>query len=160
MMTRALIAIGAVLVFGTVDWQIAGKERLRSGGQTVYLDLEPRDPRSLMQGDYMALNFALAREIAPRVNASVDGPGVAVLKLNDKRVGAFSRLDDGAPLSPEEVRFRFRIRRGTVWLGTNAFFFHEGDEVRYRPTHFGEFRVNERGDAMLVDLRDQNLGKL
>jgi len=30
--------------------------------QVVYLELAPVDPRSLIQGDYMALRFALARE--------------------------------------------------------------------------------------------------
>ncbi|XOT97907.1 GDYXXLXY domain-containing protein, partial [Alcaligenes pakistanensis] len=30
-------------------------------GQTVLLELAPVDPRSLMQGDYMSLNFALSQ---------------------------------------------------------------------------------------------------
>ena len=49
------------------------------------------------------------------------------------------------------------MRIGSVWLGTNAFFFHEGDAERYRDARYGEFRVNEDGEAMLVDLRDKDL---
>ena len=156
-MTRILLALGAVLVFGTVNWQIAGKERLRTNGQVVYLEQAPVDPRSLMQGDYMALNFRLAREIREK------GPsesGAAVLKLDERRIGKFLQLDTGAPLGPDEMRFRFRLRQGAVWLGTNAFFFHEGEADRYRGALFGEFRVNDQGDAILVDLRDKDLRKM
>jgi uncharacterized membrane-anchored protein len=113
-----------------------------------------------MQGDYMALNFALAREIGGWVRENRDGPRAAVLKLDERRVGNFVRLDLGGPLNPGEMRFRFRIRNSAVWLGTNAFFFHEGDEERYRGARFGEFRVGEDGDAMLVDLRNNDLQKM
>jgi uncharacterized membrane-anchored protein len=154
MMPRILVVLGAVLVFGTVNWQIAGKERLRSSGQVVYLELAPVDPRSLMQGDYMALNFRLAQQIA----TAPEGSHVAIVKLDDRRVvSGFERLDTGGPVNPGEMRFRFRIRNVQVWLGTNAFFFHEGEQERYRNARYGEFRVNEDGDAMLVDLRDKDL---
>jgi uncharacterized membrane-anchored protein len=146
-----------VLVFGAINWQIAAKETLRSTGQTVFLELAPVDPRSLMQGDFMALNFALARTISGRVPSDDLSVRTAVLRLNPQRIGGFERLDTGGPLNPGEMRFRFRIRRGSVWLGTNAFFFHEGDAERYRAARFGEFRVNQNGDAMLVDLRDANV---
>jgi uncharacterized membrane-anchored protein len=160
--TRILLLLGALLVFGTVNWQIAGKERLRTDGQPVFLALAPRDPRSMMQGDYMALNFALAQSISYALGTeqAPDGVQTAILKLSPRRVVAFVRLDNGAPLSAGEVRFRFRIRKGGVWLGTNAFFFHEGEENRYAPARFGEFRVNEAGDAMLVAVRDANLNKM
>ena len=157
MITRGLLLFGAVLVFGGVNWQIANKERLRANGQTVYLELAPIDPRSLMQGDYMALNFAVARAISGVVSQEDSGSHAAILELDQRRVGAFVRLDDGAPLGPGELRFRFRMRNGSVWLGTNAFFFHEGDAERYRDARYGEFRVNEDGEAMLVDLRDKDL---
>jgi uncharacterized membrane-anchored protein len=158
--TRILTLTGALMVFGTINWQVAGKEHLRVDGQVVYLDLAPKDPRSLMQGDYMALNFGVTREIARQVDLGQDGPHVAVLRLNERRIGDFVRLDTGGSLNPGEVRFRFRIRRGEVWLGTNAFFFHEGEAERYQGARFGEFRVNESGEAMLVDVRDKDLQKM
>jgi uncharacterized membrane-anchored protein len=156
MMTRGLLILGAVLVFGGVNWQMEKKEQLRYAGQTVYLELAPVDPRSLMQGDYMALNFALVRQIG---DVPVPG-GVAILKVDGDHVGTFSRMDRGGPLGPGEVRFRFRMRRGSPWLGTNAFFFHEGEAERYRDAKYGEFRVGEDGEAMLVNLVAKDLQKL
>lgn len=156
MITRVLLVAGAVLVFGGVNWQVANKERLRAAGKIVFLELAPIDPRSLMQGDYMALNFAVARAINP-----TDESGeTAILKLDARRIGTYDGMDDGKPLRPDEQRLRFRIRNGAVWLGTNAFFFQEGDAKRYSGARYGEFRVNEDGDAMLVDLRNSNLQKM
>jgi len=155
--SKILLLVGAVMVFGAVNWKIVAKERLRSSGQTVFLDLAPRDPRSLMQGDYMALNFGVANEIGAWVRDNEHAPTVAVLKVDDRGIGHAARLDMGAPLNPGEVRFRFRLRNNSIWLGTNAFFFHEGEEERYRAARFGEFRVGDDGDAMLVDLRDKDL---
>ena len=40
-----------------MNWSIAAKERLLVSGSTVYLELALVDPRSLMRGDYMALNY-------------------------------------------------------------------------------------------------------
>lgn len=159
-MDRILMLLGAVLVFGVVNWQIASKERLRTGGQNVFLEMAPVDPRSLMQGDYMALDFKLARQIRAVVNLDVEGPLVAILQLDERRVGTFSRLDDGGRLNAGEVRFKFRIRNERVWLGTNAFFMQEGDGERYSPAHFAEFHVSDSGEALLVDLRDADLRKL
>ena len=60
---RILIAAGALLVLGAVDYSILGKESVKRDGVVVYLDLMPRDPRSIMQGDYMTLRFRLAQDI-------------------------------------------------------------------------------------------------
>lgn len=160
MTTKVLLVLGAVLVFGTVNWQIAGKERLRASGRVVYLDLAPRDPRSMMQGDYMALNFRLVQDISRVLASQPEGPRIAVVKLDPRGIGDFVRLDNGGVLNPGEMRFRFRVRKDAVWLGTNGFFFHEGDAQRYSAARYAGFRVNEDGDAMLVDLRDKDLGKM
>jgi uncharacterized membrane-anchored protein len=106
------------------------------------------------------LNFAVARAIGRVVSPEDAGSHVATLELDQRRVGTYVRLDDGAPLKPGEARLRFRMRSGGVWLGANAFFFQEGDAERYSGARFGEFRVNEDGEAMLVDLRDKDLQKM
>jgi hypothetical protein len=40
-------------------------------------------------------------------------------------------------VDPEAVRIRYRIRGGQPWLGTNAFFFSEGEAARFTPARFG-----------------------
>ena len=152
---RLLIATGALLVLGAVNFAIVGKERIKRGGEVAYLSLAPVDPRSLMQGDYMALRFALALQLE---RSGEDG--IAPEREGETR---FARvvLDTGrvAQLAPagatDALRLRYRIRHGHVWLGTNAFFFEEGTAERYAGARYGEFRVDRvTGEAVLVGLRD------
>ena len=51
------------ILLGLVNWQIYQKEQHLAHGTKVYLELAPVDPRSLMQGDYMALRFKIADDI-------------------------------------------------------------------------------------------------
>jgi uncharacterized membrane-anchored protein len=116
-----------------------------------------------MQGDYMALRFALADELARR---RLDAAGSTA-----RGEGAFAfapiRLDAAgvATLAPENasepLRLRYRLRQGQPWLGTNAFFFSEGEAGRFAPARFGEFRLDpETGEAVLVGLRGAALERL
>ncbi|NNL31275.1 MAG: hypothetical protein HKO77_09640, partial [Gemmatimonadetes bacterium] len=55
----------------------------------------------------------------------------------------------------------FKIRNGQVWLGTNAYFFSEGEAGRFTGAQYGEFRVDPAsGEAVLVGLRDNALNPL
>ena len=153
LLTRTLTLVGAVLVLAGVGVSVFQKERVIRTGETIYLELAPVDPRSLMQGDYMALRFRLATSIdswledqprARRAPLAVDGRGVA-------------------RLAPEggEVEIAFKVRRGEVWLGTNAYFFAEGTGDRYTAARFGEFRIDPvSGEAVLIGLRDGELNPL
>ncbi len=94
----------------------------------MLLELAPVDPRSLMQGDYMALRFKVAREVFTAQSLATLRDGNLVLGVDDHGVATYRRLDDGgAPLAADEVRLRFRIRNGAPkFAGRNAFFFEEG----------------------------------
>jgi len=62
---------------------------------------------------------------------------------------------------PATLKLRYRIRNGKVWLGTNAFFFQEGDAERFSAARYGAFRVDRTsGEAVLVALLDETLKAL
>jgi uncharacterized membrane-anchored protein len=152
LLTRALIAVGAVLVLGSVNVAIYEKEQIKAHGETIYLELAPVDPRSLMQGDYMALRFALAQDIDPARHPENRAP----LQLDENRVATFDRAPPADGLS-----IRFRRRNGDVWLGTNAYFFEEGSAKQFEGARYGEFRIDRRtGEAVLVGLRDERFRRL
>ncbi len=159
---RRWIALGAgVVMLSLANHAIYDRERLLSDGRVVLLELAPVDPRSLMQGDYMALRFAVADEVFGRGRVE-EGlrDGRIVLGLDAEGVGRFLRFDDGSPLGASEVRVRYRIRDGRVRFATNAFFFQEGDAALYEPARYGEFRADEGGDVILTGLRGQDLAPL
>jgi uncharacterized membrane-anchored protein len=148
--TRALIFVAALIVLVAVNASILAKERLKTHGQRIYLELAPVDPRSLMQGDYLALRFKIANSL------SADTSGSAALKLDDRGVATL----DPQPTS-SSPRIRYRVRNGAVWLGTNAYFFEEGTAERYVAAQYGEFRLDpDSGEALLVGLRDAALKPL
>jgi uncharacterized membrane-anchored protein len=155
---RWLTLLGSVLVLGALNFSIVGKENIKRSGEVVYLRLAPVDPRSLMQGDYMALRFALVQELDKAVAGSAREGEVrlAPVAVGPDRVAALA----DSP-SPTTLKLRYRIRNGQVWLGTNAYFFQEGDAERFSGARYGEFRVDRAsGEAVLVGLRDAALKPL
>src|SRR5690606_13659936 len=93
--------------------------------ETVLLPLAPVDPRSLMQGDYMELRYALESEI-PDVEALAPR-GTLVITRDANKVASFVRVDDGRPLAPGQLRLRYFKRGRRVALGAETFLFPEGE---------------------------------
>jgi uncharacterized membrane-anchored protein len=161
MKIRALIFLAAIAALGTLNFSIIGKERIKQNGEIIFLELVPADPRSLMQGDYMTLRFALANALHDDIGLSKGGASegdirYAPIKLDGKRIATLAPRGNGAAL-----KFRYRIRNGAVWLGTNAFFFEEGSAAQFQPARYGEFRLDTAtGEAVLTGLRDKELKAL
>lgn len=156
-MRKLLILLTGIAVLALVNYFIYEKEQLLTRGRVVFLELVPVDPRSMMQGDYMALRFKLQNDVSSSGNLR---DGYIVVAIDSRGVGAFRRVDDGTPLAADELRIFYRVRAGQVKLGTNAFFFQEGDERYYRGAQYGEARVDKAGQILLTGLRDQNVQKL
>ncbi len=156
-MRKAIALCAGLLVLALANYTIHSRERLLTEGRVVLLQLAPVDPRSLMQGDYMALRFQAANDAFGTGNSPKNGlDGHIVLKLDERAIGTFTRLDDGTALSGNEVRMRYRIRDGRPKFATNAFFFQEGDAKKYTAARYGEFRVAADGEAILTGLRDKD----
>lgn len=149
-LTRVVILVALLVVLVAVDGSIVANERIRANGQRIFLELAPVDPRSLMQGDYMALRFRITESLSPEASGS------AALRIDARDVAAL----DPDP-TRDSPRIRYRVRNGAVWLGTNAYFFEEGAAARYADAKYGEFRLDrDSGEAVLVGLRDADLGAL
>ncbi|MCY1285892.1 GDYXXLXY protein [compost metagenome] len=161
------IVIAWALTLALAAAGIAGKETLLARGDTVLLRLAPVDPRSLMQGDYMALNFDIGNQIRAAQGPAPRPPrdGVAVIRRDAQGVASFVRLHDGGPLGVGEQLLRFQAARSRwggaqVQVSTDAYFFQEGQGERFAQAMYGEFRVGADGQALLVGLRGKELEKL
>lgn len=151
-------ALCAVALLAVVNLGIWRNEGLIRDGRPIFVELMPVDPRSLMQGDYMALDYrmdeALLRQLAqhtrlsrPRVVARVDPRGVALLL----------RLADDKPLAADEQLLELAPGKGRWVLVSDAWFFREGQGALWQPARYGEFRVTADGKALLVGLADAKL---
>jgi len=160
MRNRVLWAV-LLLILVSANALILGKEAILADGERMLLRLAPRDPRSLMQGDYMVLRYGLAGDIAGRLASTPSVSGQAVVRLDEQRVAHFVRLHDAAqPLGESERLLYFRKRGNRVRLAGNAFFFQEGDQGLYRGARYGELRVDQAGHAVLTGLRGEKFERL
>ena len=154
---RAIIAAASLIILAAANYGIYEKEGILTNGRVVLLEVAPVDPRSLMQGDYMALRFRVANDaFGPAMMENVRD-GRIVLALDDRGVGKFVRIDDGSAIGASEVVMRYRVRQGQPKFGTNAFFFREGQGQVYASARYGEFRVSSSGDSILTNLRGEKL---
>lgn len=158
-MRKAVVFASAMLILLLVNYGIYGRERLLTEGRVVLLELSPVDPRSLVQGDYMRLNFAVADQAFPGGRTQL-ADGHLVVALDSRGVGQFRRLADTSPLAPNEVALRYRVRSGQANFATNAFFFEEGQAKAFENARFGEFRVGSDGEMILTGLRGPRLEPL
>lgn len=153
-LTRRLLFLAAgVAVLGALGWSVRDFEALKTSGQEVLLALAPADPRSLIQGDYMRLAYALELEA---IALDTPAAGTIILGLDERRVGRFSRLGSSGPPGPGEVAFR--VRRGplggVVTIEPHSFLFQEGQGDLYARARYGIFRVDATGRHLLVGLAD------
>jgi uncharacterized membrane-anchored protein len=149
-MRKAIVVLAGLIVLAAVNWTIRLREGLIATGTVVRLQLAPVDPRSLMQGDYMALRFQVADEALRRRSDIKAEDGRIVVKADDKGVARYVRHDAGEPLGAGEVLLRYRVREGHVKFATNAWFFQEGHAKHYERARYGEFRVAPSGEMLLV----------
>jgi uncharacterized membrane-anchored protein len=156
-MRKRIVLLTGFAVLALTNYSIYRKEQLLANGRVVLLELVPVDPRSLMQGDYMALRFHLQNDVS-RSAALRDGS--MVVALDNRGIAVFRRLDHGAPLASGEFRLRYRVRASQVKLGTGAFFFQEGQQQFYQTAHYAEARIDDSGEMLLTGLRGPGLEKL
>ena len=164
----AVALLAAVAALAAVNYSIAAKERLLAHGRVVYLELAPVDPRSLMQGDYMQLNYRIADEMSRHLPVLgpelVPGDGRVVVTLDPRSVASFARLaptaGGGPALAENEAYLRYRVRAGRLKFASDAFFFQEGTAGAYETARYGRYRVADDGELLLASLHDEGLDKL
>jgi len=148
-----VLAVTTIAILAVVNHQIVQKELILTDGDTVLLRLAPRDPRSLLQGDYMALRYAMADAVAGAAQRAQVNDGLIVIELAENGEATFVGLYGGEQLSRNQQILRFRKRGDSVRLASDAFFFQEGQWETYRDAVFGELKVSDEGEAVLIGLR-------
>lgn len=169
-MHKVIAVLVFVVMIAGINLSIFAKEKQLAEGRVVYLNLAPVDPRSLMQGDYMALRFAMANEVYKALPKEEDSRrwrqnvkasnGHVVVKLDSNKVASFVRISKGEALATNEMLLQYRVRNGKVKFATNAFFFQEGHAERYETARFGQFRVADDGGLLLAAMADEKLNLL
>ncbi|WP_028456562.1 GDYXXLXY domain-containing protein [Chitinilyticum litopenaei] len=168
-MNRMLLPVLAIIATLLVlNIGVYRHEQLLQKGSVVYLPLAPVDPRSLLQGDYMALNYALVRDVDRSLQQHAGrhwpdyGTLQVLLRLDARRVGTPVWVGTGAPEpGHDELRLRVKIVNGyRIMLPSHAYFFGEGEAERYSRARYAILRVSKEGRSLLAGLADEQLKPL
>ena len=172
---RMLIWIGLALVLGAAIWRVLPREQLTANGDPLLLEIRPVDPRALLQGDYMALDYEIEQEaeqdvrtLDPEVSSIrrvLRHDGLLILSVDERGVGSYARLgQDADPASEapgaDEIAVRYRMSVGDVDLGQRRWFFQEGQAEIFQEAEYAEMRVDSAGRLILVGMRDEALRPL
>lgn len=150
-----------LLQLGLTGYQVGKSEWILSQGTEIKLALAPVDPRSLLQGDYVRLNYEISDldelPLPEEEKMGWDKRVRVVLQRNDQGIYNFKGMTESKEPSqqPNEVILN-GIQQGTrIKYGIESFFVPEGKglEVETRAT-FALVRVGKNGDAILVTLLD------
>ena len=151
---KIVLAANLILVLAFFAFSVVQKETLIAKGTEVLLRLAPVDPRSLMQGDYMALDYEIIREIGYKSKS-----GYVVVKVGDDRVAEFVRIQDGKGVNNGEFIIRYKRHNGRLTVGADNYFFQEGSAKKFENAKYGLLKVDSDGNSILIGLCD-NDGRL
>ncbi|MBU3744793.1 MAG: GDYXXLXY domain-containing protein [Sediminibacterium sp.] len=153
-----LLPLNVLLVLALYNSSICSKEALLAKGKPVYLRLAPVDPRSLMQGDYMRLSFAIVDSMHKN---DIPKRGFCVVTLDS--VGLVTRVrwqEKSSPVQPGEQLLRYTTGNSGIQLGAESYFFQEGKASKYNTARYGMLKVDAAGNTLLVGLCDSSLRRL
>ncbi len=168
---RGGLVAGLLIVLTVANAGIYEREQILAHGRRVVLELAPVDPRSLMQGDYMRLNFDVADQVRTMLARTSDPQlqdierrreGLLVLRPDAQGVHHLVaiRATQENGNGQDDVFLEFRLRGGQVRVVTDAWFFPEGQAAHFEQARYGEFRVDEDGAGLLTGLLDKTLQPL
>jgi uncharacterized membrane-anchored protein len=157
---RGLIVAGALAAGGLAGQSVRANEAIIANGREIHLALAPVDPRSLVQGDFMRLRFAMPQAARSERGTPLLGTRKwAVAHVDARNVATIDEILSDAPASVPAGKLVLAMRlKDRQWvIGTDAWFFREGTAKTWQAARFGTFRVAPDGTALLVGLADKDL---
>jgi putative membrane protein len=172
---KPLVALAVVLlILIPLNYKVQQFEDVLATGKPVVLKIAPVDPRSLMQGDYMALSYAILNDIRANLNESEDGVILAKEKKHPSKVYALIHQDEQGVATlcrvEDSLPNDFKDCVANVYLPVNNFkwlpelpsqeyFFSEGKGQYYAQAEYAEYRFKD-GILLLARLLDKDLKAL
>lgn len=144
------ILLNLVLLLAFFNWSVLEKEKTLANGKLVLLELAPVDPRSLMQGDYMRLNYAISHVPDPN---TWPAKGYVVVRVGADSVAHLLRYQpEKTPLAAGEHLIKYNKADWALHIGAESYFFEEGQGELFAQAGFGGLKVDGQGNSILVGL--------
>lgn len=154
-MKNIAFLISSSIILVAINFLIYEKEQILKNGSSILLELAPVDPRSLIQGDYMVLRYALDNTSSTGKQNS----GHMVVVLDKNNVAKFKRYYAGENLAVNEKLIKYKKASWRSAIYPRSFLFQEGHAKYYDKARYGEFKV-KNNTSLLIGLRDKNFKKI
>ena len=168
-----LVGVFLIALLGAVNYKVQQFEDVLATGKPVVLKIAPADPRSLMQGDYMVLNYAILSDLQQSQfsSESNETTGIDELSPSGKKAYILVHLDKNhvATLceAQSEIPTDFKHCTPNVYLPirykgwlpelpSQDYFFAEGKGEYYAQSEYAEYRFKD-GILLLARLLDKDL---
>lgn len=148
--------LNLIILLVYFNYSVSKKEELLKDGQLVLLQLAPVDPRSLMQGDYMNLRYAISNNTGTE---HLPKRGYCVVRLDSKGIAEKVRFQqETTPLNKDEYLIKYTApNEWNINIGAESFFFQEGQAKKYERAKYGGVRIDKDGNSLLVGLYNEQL---
>ena len=142
---KHILAFALPLVLGAIAVAAIFTIKNANNSTEILLKLAPVDPRSLLQGDYMALDYELTWEIRYKGDYKF-----VVVTVDDNRVATFNRLQNDSTQNANELLLRYKRDGNKISLGAEHFFFDADSVEKYQQAEYGLIKVDDKGRCNLV----------
>lgn len=158
---KFILAITGLAAFlASMTHAVLTKETILTDGQEIYMTIGPRDPRSLMQGDYMRL--AYDRALRPKRDAYETQPykGTAILTLDKNRVATLKGFHASTFNPDSNIKVTYRRTQWSIRYTALSFFFQEGKAKHFEQARYIIVRVGTDGSTLITGLADDKFTRL
>jgi uncharacterized membrane-anchored protein len=161
-----LAAVTVFIAIIAINININKKQDIIANGQVLLFKIAPADPSSIMQGDYMNLRFEVAAKIRDKVILKNKGArratlqGSVVVEKGENNIVSFVDLFHQQELESNQFVVPYKIRNYRVTFTTNAFYFQEGKASHFQQSQYGQFRMSDSGEMLLVNMIDSEFNVL
>ncbi|MBI0422874.1 GDYXXLXY domain-containing protein [Acinetobacter sp. ACIN00229] len=163
-----ILALVTLLIFVGL---VAKNEWHLHHSKSIFIELRPVDPRSILQGDYMALAYKLnlqsLKALAGSESEALDqvifnhSSVQAKVILDSQNRVVRTILDTNNSFAGQSLILKNPENRlQALYPASRSFLFAEGLAQCYQKAKYAEFKVNTKGEAILFDLRGEGLQPL
>ena len=172
---KILLIINIVILFVVTGFSANKEESYKKLDSYFYLELAPVDPRSLLQGDYMTLNYDIIDKASDFIynnrtyiydgeneneveEADAKRAYIAV-HLDKNRVARYVKITKEKTDEKDLLFIAYKTDGFNVNINANSYLFQEGTGDKYENARYS--KVVLVGDKLrLVDLRDKDFKEI
>lgn len=154
---KLILLINFILVITLINVMMYQSEQTIKNGKLVFFEIVPIDPRSIIQGDYMTLNYNISSQGDKKMPSS----GVAYIGINKEQIVV--EINQDSTLLDKSLRvlpIQYTKVGSRLRFGIESYLFQEGKAKSFEKAKYSGVRINATGNCILVGLYKSDLEEI